>query len=232
MNQVVRIAISGTYSTGKTTTTEALSLLSGIPRTHAKTMREILPDAIPGKTLEQCKPAELLQLGIRRFTERAIKESQLDSFISDGSSLHEWIYGKSRLTVGINPNDGPYVQKFKMLMMMPFKKAFEEIIDNFGSVVKSHAKNNYVEFIHLPVEFPLVEDGHRPVSESFRGLSDRLLLDTLDELLIPYHVVSGSIQERLDKIMKIYNWKPIIPIEEAIEEAKRRTNLHMSEKEK
>lgn len=232
MSKNVRIAISGTYSSGKTTTTEALTLLSGIPRTHAKTMREILPEAIPGKTLEQCKPAELLQLGIRRFAERAIKEQSLNSFISDGSSLHEWIYGKSRLTVGINPNDNIFVQRVKMVLMAPFKKIYVDIIDNFGSVVKSHAKNSYDAFIHLPVEFPLVADGHRPVSENFRNLSDRLLLDTLDELEIPYHVVSGSIPERLNKIMDIFNWKPIMPLEQAVEEAMRRTKLLMPEKEK
>lgn len=45
----MNLAISGTYSSGKTTTTLALAYLTGIPRTHAKTMREILPDALPGK---------------------------------------------------------------------------------------------------------------------------------------------------------------------------------------
>ncbi len=45
----LRIAISGTYSTGKTTTTEAVSLWLGIPRTHAQTMREILPRRSPVK---------------------------------------------------------------------------------------------------------------------------------------------------------------------------------------
>lgn len=36
----MKIAISGTYSTGKTTTTLALAFYTGLPRTHAKTMRE------------------------------------------------------------------------------------------------------------------------------------------------------------------------------------------------
>ncbi|MBJ6941930.1 AAA family ATPase, partial [Vibrio cholerae] len=47
----MKIAISGTYSTGKTTLTEALSIATQVPRTQARTMREILPDAVPGKTL-------------------------------------------------------------------------------------------------------------------------------------------------------------------------------------
>mgnify|MGYP007007859318 CR=1 FL=1 len=51
----LRIAISGTYSTGKTTSSYALRYLTGIPRTHAQTMREILPIILPGKSLEECK---------------------------------------------------------------------------------------------------------------------------------------------------------------------------------
>lgn len=94
----LRIAISGTYSTGKTTTSYALSYLTGIPRTHAQTMREILPQILPGKRLEECTPVDLYELGIRRLTERVSCESRLEtSFISDGSALHEWVYGRARL---------------------------------------------------------------------------------------------------------------------------------------
>jgi hypothetical protein len=228
----LKIAVSGTYSTGKTTTTEAISLLTGITRTHARTMREILPDAIPGKTLEQCNPAELLQLGIRRYTERAIREKEIEGgFFSDGSSLHEWIYGVSRMSVGISPNDGALKQTIMRIARYPFKKVFEEIIENFGSIVKSHAKDSYDEFIHLPIEFPLVEDGHRPVSEKFRALSDELLIATLNELNIKYHIVSGSIEERLEKITDIYGFKKVMPIEDAIEQAKSRAELLMKTRE-
>jgi hypothetical protein len=43
--------MSGTYSSGKTFTSMALSHYTGLPRTKARTMREILPVAAPGKTL-------------------------------------------------------------------------------------------------------------------------------------------------------------------------------------
>jgi hypothetical protein len=45
----LRLAVSGTYSIRKTTTTEALSAATGIPRTHATSSPEILPDLVPGK---------------------------------------------------------------------------------------------------------------------------------------------------------------------------------------
>ena len=225
----LRIAVSGTYSTGKTTTTEALSRWLGIPRTHARTMREILPEAIPGKALEECGPAELFQLGLLRFTERAVRESAMQgSFLSDGSSLHEWIYGKARMTVGINPNDSRLLRSAKRLLTLPYRPLLIRINEAFGAVVKRHAQRSYDEFIHLPVEFPLVEDGHRPVSEEFRALSDRLLKTTLDELGIRYHVVSGTLEERLQKIAAIYGLQPVMPLEQAVAEATDRVrSLHI-----
>ncbi|WP_260847711.1 ATP-binding protein [Vibrio cholerae] len=112
----MKIAISGTYSTGKTTLTEALSIATQVPRTQARTMREILPDAVPGKTLEQCNPAELLNLGLSRLSERVVNEERCgDKFFSDGSCLHEWVYGAARLETGINPNDGDLVLAIKLL---------------------------------------------------------------------------------------------------------------------
>lgn len=224
----LRLAISGTYSTGKTTTTEALSLWTGIPRTHAQTMREILPEAFPGKALEDCTATELFQLGIMRFTERAVRESNIEgSFISDGSSLHEWVYGKARMKVGINPNDGAVVRTIKKIVFLPHKKVINDVNEAFGAVVKRHAKKSYDEFIHLPVEFPLVKDGHRPVSEEFRALSDQLLIQLLTELGIKYHIVSGSIEQRLTKIAEIYGLEPVMPLEKAVAEAKARVRaLH------
>lgn len=209
----MKLAISGTYSSGKTTTSIALSHLTGIPRTHAKTMREILPEALPGKRLEDCTAPELFQLGMRRYTERAVHESHLpDGFVSDGSSIHEWVYGKIRVQVGINPGDEPAAPTDPTGEL----RFFEEVIDNMGAAMKQHAKRTYDAFVHLPVEFPLVSDGHRPVSERFRAMSDELLLTTLDEYGIPYHVVGGTIEDRLTRIVEIFGFPTVRTVAEAV----------------
>lgn len=205
----MKIAISGTYSSGKTTTTLALSLLTGIPSTQAKTMREILPHALPGKTLEEATGPELIQLGIRRLLERAVAESKLDRFISDGSSLHEWVYGMARTRYGLYPGKSEYVGK-------QGNEFFRDVMINFGNVSKDHAIKSYDSFIHLPIEFPLKEDGHRLVSEEFRAYSNELLINTLIELKIPFHVVGGSIAERLNTIIELYSLKTYMTVEEAI----------------
>jgi nicotinamide riboside kinase len=208
----MKLAISGTYSSGKTTTTLALSHLVGITATRAKTMREILPIALPGKTLEGCSPGELMHLSIRRIMERSVKESHLSTFVSDGSALHEWVYGMVRVRVGMHPKEG---QDFD-IPRTDSVLFFEDMMVNFGAIARDYAKSTYSEFIHLPIEFPLVADGHRPVSERFRALSDELLIKTLNELDIKYTIIGGSIEERLEKIVKLYGFEKQMSIDKAL----------------
>ncbi|MET2948694.1 ATP-binding protein [Vibrio owensii] len=216
----MKIAISGTYSTGKTTLTEALAIATQVPRTQARTMREILPDAVPGKTLEQCNPAELLNLGLSRLSERVVNEERCgDRFFSDGSCLHEWVYGAARLETGINPNDSDLVLAMKRLIGKPYASIHRGYIDAFGNVAKRHAKKTYSKFVHLPIEFDLVEDGHRPVSESFRTLSNDLLLSTVKELNIPYITVGGDLRHRLITIAEHFELLLYVDPDEAIEKA-------------
>jgi len=223
MQDILRLAVSGTYSTGKSTTTEALSLLTGVPRTHALTAREILMDLVPGKQMQELNALELQAVGLRRFEERVHNEAaEHGSFISDGSVLHEWVYSQIRLEVGINPGAGWLHRTTKAIVGAPVKPLFQGFTDSYAKVVKSRAKRTYDAYVHLPVEFPMHKDGHRPVSERFRNASDKLLLDTLDELQIPYHVVGGSMQERLEKIVSIFEMPVVRPVDEAVQMAKAR----------
>src|SRR5690242_5280981 len=144
----MKLGISGTYSSGKTFTTIALSHYTGIPRTRAKTMREILPDAAPGKTLEECTAAELLQMIVVRHVDRAVHEHSLaqGSFISDGSSLQEWIYGMIRVDVGINPNDSIGLADHEKVARTPEIAVFEDVIRALGVSFKQHVKRTFDAF--------------------------------------------------------------------------------------
>ncbi|NDV93597.1 ATP/GTP-binding protein [Dysgonomonas sp. 521] len=220
----MKIAMSGTYSTGKTTTSYALSFLTGIPRTHAQTMREILPVILPGKRLEECTPTDLYELGIRRFTERVRCEASLsDGFISDGSALHEWVYGRARLKIGLNPSENVVKRNFNKLKLIPYLIPMLEFNKYYERMVKMHTANAYDIFIHLPVEFPIVKDGHRPVNERFRTLSDQFLLDIITELKIPYITAGGTVEERLRKITEELDLPIQMPMQEAIALAKQET---------
>lgn len=222
----MKIAISGTYSTGKTTTTLALSYLTGISKTHAKTMREILPTAYPGKRLEACLPHELIELGIRRFLERCESECQYNNhFISDGCAMQEWIYGTARLKYGLNPNEHILKVKWQKMTNYTSYEVFQKTIETFGLVAKQYVKNNYDVVVHLPIEFAFTPDGHRPVKEKFRSESEKLLLQTYDEWNIKPLFVSGKLEQRLQQIVETLNLPQQMSINEAVE-------LAMSDKAK
>lgn len=116
-------------------------------------------------------------------------------------------------------------------MLLPYALPMLEFNSYYGKLVKMHTAKSYDTFIHLPIEFPIVQDGHRPVNEKFRTLSNDYLLDIITELNIPYFVASGPIEERLKKITRHYNLPHIMPIEEAIrlavEETKKRNDLEI-----
>jgi nicotinamide riboside kinase len=218
----LKLAISGTYSTGKSTTTEALSIVTGIPRTHALTARELLLDLVPGKSLVELNSVELLQLGLRRFEERVRNESGRASFISDGSVIHEWVYGEARMRVGINPGAPWLLRATKRIAGVGRQRPYRTYMRAYGDAAKTRAESLYDAYVHLPVEFPLRADGHRPVSESFRRLSDEILIETLDELGIEYHVVGGPIRERVGRILETFGIPALVPLDDAIEEAQAR----------
>jgi hypothetical protein len=214
----MRLAVSGTYSTGKTLTTLALAHYTGLPRSAAMTMRELLPISVPGKTLEECTGAEILMLITRRNTERAVNESHLgDTFISDGSSLHEWIYGTVRVLVGINPTA---TASLATIERTPEIALFEDVITQLGVPAKQHARAGYDAFVRLPVEFPLVEDGHRPVNERFRRLADQMIQDEVDALGIPTLTAGGTIEERLHAIVSHFELPRVMDLDDAVRRAR------------
>ncbi|TJZ50066.1 ATP/GTP-binding protein [Sphingobacterium olei] len=215
-----KIVISGTYCTGKTTLALALSLASGIPATHALTMREILPMLYPGKTLRQCTPVELITLGMKRFGERIESESDLPhGFISDGCPIQEWLYGSTRLITGAYPDEKPWKMKFRQLLNPGRYRDFQKLLSGFEGMAKEYTCGHYDQFIHLPVEFDFVPDGHRPTSERFRQESEKRLLKTYDELLLEPEVIRGNHMQRLQQAVDILGITPLMSLEQCVLQA-------------
>jgi hypothetical protein len=225
----LKLAISGTYSTGKSTTTEALSIATGIPRTHAKTSRELLVDLVPGKTVMELNAMELVKLGLRRFEERVHNEAGEGPFISDGGVFHEWVYFEARMRVGINPGATWWFQTVKKVAGLPVKRFYQRYTDTLGDITRDRAKRIYNAYVHLPVEFDMHPDGHRPVSEPFRRLSDDLLIDALKRMEIPYRVIGGPIPERVERIIDEFGLPLVVPVEEAIALAQTRVKADLDD---
>ncbi|WP_140937597.1 ATP/GTP-binding protein [Sphingobacterium lumbrici] len=215
-----KIVISGTYCTGKTTLSLALAIATGIPATHALTMREILPQLYPGKSLRECSYAELITLGMKRFEERIRTESALPGgFISDGCTLQEWLYGSTRLITGAYPDETAWTMWWKKVLNYRGYRDFEKLLGRFEGMAKQYARTHYDQFFHLPVEFDFVADGHRPTSERFRTESESRLLQTYEQMGIAPLIVSGALEQRLTKILEVLQIDPLYPIDYCIRHA-------------
>ncbi|MCZ0997884.1 AAA family ATPase [Streptomyces mirabilis] len=183
----------GAYGNGKTTLTTRLAQTTPLPRTHGTAMRDPLGGS--GTSLEDCTEAELLQLTVRRFTERRVGEALLpQGFLSDGSVLHEWVYAKVRLALGRFPAENA---RLPAVRRAGVAAAFEEVADQIGHLAMAHAQESYDLVVHVPAEGPLA-DSPRPVGETFRAISDQLLLEALGRADVPVHIVTGSLQERVE----------------------------------
>ncbi len=220
--RALRLAVSGTYSTGKSTLTEALSLATGIPRTHAMTSREILAEIIPGKTVMELDSVELIALGLPRYEERLQNETGRTTFISDGSLIHEWVYGQARYLTGINPGAGPFLRAVKRTAGIRTRRSYRTYLEVYGELVRSQAIQFYDAFVHLPVEFGVHDDGHRPVSEPFRVLSDQLLREAVAATGLPVLVVAGPVRARVEAVIDHYSLPQVMEIGAAVGEAQER----------
>jgi AAA domain-containing protein len=201
----MRIAFVGAYGNGKTTLTTELSGRLGLQRTHGSAMRD--PAGGARKALEEATEPELIQLAVRRFTERAVDEARLhDGFLSDGSVLHEWVYTKVRLAVGRHPEPPTTLTE---ATRRPRTQIYEEVVDQLSLLAQEHARIGYDLFVHCPVEVTL-PDGHSPISEHFRVLSDQLMLETLAGLKVPVHIVTGTVEERIGQVLKLPGVPPAL----------------------
>jgi hypothetical protein len=211
----MRIGITGTYSSGKTTTSIAVAHLTGIPRVEAKTMRELLPHAVPGKQLSECTSAEYIQLVVRRHVERATHEKILkNGFISDGCSLQELAYGTLRVAFGMNPTE-------EDRNMRPFegtneRSYYAEVFRQLGIAYRDHVKTAFDVFVHLSNELTITNDGHRPMNNQFRKQADEFVLEGIKESGVPYVIISGDVRSRLEMIVNELSLPTVITIEDAL----------------
>lgn len=140
-----------------------------------------------------------------------------DHFISDGSSLQEWLYGAGRVMHGMNPNATAANEGGRAVVTEAEMEFFAKVVDQYAIALKQHVRDTYDAYVHLEHELPIAADGHRPMNEGFRATIDKKLLQTLDELEIPYHIVRGTMPERLTQICELFDLKPVMGMAEALE---------------
>jgi hypothetical protein len=191
------IAIVGSYGSGRTTLSRALAARTGLPIAYGSAMAD--PIGAEGKPVHSWTRGELLQLTVRRHSERIQAEAaHPEGFISDGSILHEPIYAKCRLAAGSYPL-GDDLAAFKRNTATA---AYEDVADHIGLLARAHAAGAYDVVLHLPVEFPL-RDGEPPISEAFRRLTETLLFEALDAVGARPHTLGGTVDERVEQALAV-----------------------------
>lgn len=75
----------------------------------------------------------------------------------------------------------------------------------FLSLEKFHKENPDIIVCYIPIEFPVVDDGVRSTNEEFRKEIDFLIKNILDCAKIPYHIITGTVDERIAQVDSILN---------------------------
>ena len=60
--------------------------------------------------------------------------------------------------------------------------------------------NNYTKIFYVPIEFEMVKDGVRKEDTEFQKQIDEIIKYYLDNLNINYETITGSVEERCEKI--------------------------------
>lgn len=82
----------------------------------------------------------------------------------------------------------------------PLKKlADKQILD----AAKFYNENPDIQICYFPIEFEVVDDGVRSTNEDFRHQVDFLIKTFLETTNIPYHTITGTVEERISQVDKI-----------------------------
>jgi len=166
-----RVAIVGSFSTGKTTLAEAAAAHLGFPILH-DVAREI---SALGFKLDKDATVE---------TETLIFLKQLANELS-----HKEFVGEYSLFLVL-------AYAGWVLEHQERRKEFA-LWDTCLEIARHRLTENYTHVFYLPIEFPIVPDGLRPIDPGFQSDIDRRLLDLLRSHSVDYQTLRGSVEERV-----------------------------------
>lgn len=170
-----RIAIVGSFSTGKTTLAERVARELDLP---------LLPEAA----------REIVELGFKLdkdatpeaetliFLKQYNNELSYSEFVGDRSLIDTMAYAGWVL-------DNQADKRKEIALWAECERLAERQL-----------RTNYSHVYYLPIEFPIVLDGLRPDDPEFQREIDQRILKLLDTHSITYNEITGSVEERLEKI--------------------------------
>lgn len=169
-----RIAIVGSFSTGKTTLAEAASEALGLPLLP-EVAREV---AAMGFKLDKDATPEVETL---IFLKQLANELTHAEFVGDRSLIDVMAYAGWVLD-----NQPPRREK----------ALWEACV----RIAQFHLRSQYTHVFYLPIEFPIVPDGLRPLDPEFQREIDERMLALLHDNSVAYRTLGGSVPDRLAEL--------------------------------
>ncbi|MDQ3646141.1 MAG: ATP-binding protein [Actinomycetota bacterium] len=169
-----RIAVVGSFSTGKTTLAEELADRLGLP-ILPEVAREVVEMGF--KLDKDATPETEALIFIKQYN----NELFTPEFVGDRSLIDVMAYAGWVLD-----NQPP---RKEMILWRECERLAEHGL-----------KDNYSHIYYLPIEFPIVLDGLRPDDPAFQKDIDERILGLLESHGLPYVTVTGTVKERLEFI--------------------------------
>ncbi len=171
-----RIAIVGSFSTGKTTLAEAVAEPLRLPLLP-EAAREV---AALGFKLDKDATPEVETL---IFLKHYYNELVHPDFVADRSLVDVMAYAGWVL-------DNQEWRKETAL--------FEEC----KKLAQFRLRNQYTHVFYLPIEFPIVPDELRPNDPEFQREIDQRIVNLLETHDVPYETLSGDVPTRVNALLK------------------------------
>ena len=170
----LRIAIVGSFSTGKTTTAEILARRLELPLLP-EVAREVVE--LGFKLDKDATPETEALIFLRQYN----NELATESFVGDRSLIDVMAYAGWVLDN----------QEWRKEMAL-----WDECL----RLAEGRLRASYSHVFYLPIEFPIVLDGLRPDDPAFQAEIDERLLGLLHSHDVRYTTVKGTVEERVQQI--------------------------------
>ena len=169
-----RIAIVGSFSTGKTTLAEALAEKLDLPLLP-EVAREIVE--LGFKLDKDATPATEALIFLRQYNnELSTEEFVGDRSLIDAMAYAGWVLDNQERTKDMY------------------------LWDECVRLAERGLRRAYTHIFYLPIEFPIVLDGLRPDDPEFQQDIDRRVVSLLRAHDLDYVTLTGSVEERLVQI--------------------------------
>jgi nicotinamide riboside kinase len=172
---VPRIAIVGSFSTGKTTLAESASERLRLPLLP-EAAREV---AALGFALDKDATPETETL---IFLKQYYNEMIHPEFVGDRSLIDVMTYAGW------------------VLDNQPRRKE-TALWEQCVAIAQHHLRSQYTHVFYLPIEFPIVADGLRPMDPEFQKEIDGRMLRLLALHDVAYETLRGPVEERLEGLL-------------------------------